>query len=610
MSLLSVRVGSVAEPFPCHTSHMAEIPIVAVVGATASGKTDLSLDLAERLGGEIVNTDAMQVYRGMDVGTAKLPAAERRGIPHHLLDILDVRDPLTVAEFQEWARAVVAELRGPRRTSRSWSAAPRSTPARSWTASSSPAPTRPSASGSRPSSPRSAPPPCTGRLPSSTRRPRRGSWPRTAGASVRALEVIEITGRPYSASLPTLEYADPHTVQIGVDIDRPTLDERIERRVERMFEDGFVAEVERLLDEGLAEGRTASRAIGYREVVAYLAGELTLDEARERTVFATRRFARRQDSLVPQGPAHRLGAVRRPRPARAGPRGRRRLSKIGRVRGSVSRRQTDAMTESSSGRDRLRELLDAVLDEDNRSLRRHGRRGVLLAVPLQPAALPRCPRAAGGDAPPGDARAGGLADPPGHLGHRRRVRGRLRVGRGLQPGVRPGLRPPAERPRRTRQPLAAGAERHPLPPAHLAVGAHHGAADEPPDRTADRTTTSTTPATCSTCAKQLPDEEYRRERLPGNAAIGFDGLDESIADVLTHIVFTKEVWLAAIEGDGLPAGAGRRPGHADRAARVGRAALAAWCADIERRGAWDDRLVDALCDPPESFVLAASSPTC
>ena len=119
---------------------------------------------------------------------------------------------------------------------------------------------------------------------------------------VRALEVVEITGRPFTASLPTLEYADPRTVQIGVDIDRPTLDERIAARVDAMFEAGFVAEVERLLDEGLAEGRTAGRAIGYREVSAYLAGELSLDEARERTIIATRRFARRQDSWFRKDP--------------------------------------------------------------------------------------------------------------------------------------------------------------------------------------------------------------------------------------------------------------------------------------------------------------------
>jgi tRNA dimethylallyltransferase len=119
---------------------------------------------------------------------------------------------------------------------------------------------------------------------------------------VRALEVIEITGRPFTASLPTLEYADPATVQVGVDIDRPTLHERIERRVAAMFEAGFVDEVAGLLDRGLREGRTASTAIGYREVTAYLDGELSLDEARERTVVATRRFARRQDSWFRKDP--------------------------------------------------------------------------------------------------------------------------------------------------------------------------------------------------------------------------------------------------------------------------------------------------------------------
>ncbi|WP_182525818.1 tRNA (adenosine(37)-N6)-dimethylallyltransferase MiaA [Nocardioides dongkuii] len=276
-------------------------PIVAVVGATASGKTALSLDLAERLGGEVVNTDAMQVYRGMDVGTAKLPPAERRGIPHHLLDTLTVRDTATVAEFQRWARDVVAELRA-----------------------------------------RGLPPVLVGGSALYTRAVLdRFEFPGTDEALrarleqelaevgpaamherlravdadaadrilvengrrvVRALEVVELTGRPYSASLPRLEYVDPATVQVGVDIDRPTLDARIEQRVAAMFAGGLVEEVERLLDEGLAEGRTASRAIGYREAAAYLRGELGLDEARERTVIATRRFARRQDSWFRKDP--------------------------------------------------------------------------------------------------------------------------------------------------------------------------------------------------------------------------------------------------------------------------------------------------------------------
>ena len=120
--------------------------------------------------------------------------------------------------------------------------------------------------------------------------------------TVRALEVIELTGQPYSASLPRLEYFDAASIQIGVDIDRPTLDERIAQRVEKMFAAGFVGEVERLVDEGLAQGRTASMAIGYREVMAHLRGDLTLDEAKERTAGATRRFARKQDGWFRKDP--------------------------------------------------------------------------------------------------------------------------------------------------------------------------------------------------------------------------------------------------------------------------------------------------------------------
>lgn len=282
-------------PEPDHT------PIVAVVGATASGKTGLSLDLAEALGGEIVNTDAMQVYRGMDIGTAKLPEAERRGIPHHLLDTLTVRDPATVAEFQGWARAVSEQLR------------------RNGTV---PVLVGGSALYTRaildrfefPGTDEAVRRELEAELdrvgPAALHERLRAEDPDAAAKilvengrrTVRALEVIAITGRPYTASLPTLEYADPRSVQVGVDIDRPTLDRRIEQRVDHMFEVGFVDEVERLLADGLAEGRTAGRAIGYREVVAYLSGELSLDEARERTITATRRFARRQDSWFRKDP--------------------------------------------------------------------------------------------------------------------------------------------------------------------------------------------------------------------------------------------------------------------------------------------------------------------
>jgi tRNA dimethylallyltransferase len=278
-----------------------EVAIVAVVGATAPGKTGLSLDLAERLHGEVVNTDAMQVYRGMDVGTAKLPEHERRGIPHHLLDTLTVREPATVAEFQGWAREVIDRLRARRRTpvlvggSALYTRAildrfefPGTDPevrAR-WEQelASQGAPVLHERLRER------DPDAAAQILPENGRR------------IVRALEVIELTGRRFSASLPVLDYADPHTVQIGVDIDRDTLDERIAARVEAMFASGFVDEVRHLLDHGLAEGRTAPRAIGYREVVAHLRGELTEQEAREQTAQATRRFARRQDSWFRKDP--------------------------------------------------------------------------------------------------------------------------------------------------------------------------------------------------------------------------------------------------------------------------------------------------------------------
>ena len=293
---------------------MSVVPIVAVVGATASGKTDLSLDLAERLGGDVVNTDAMQVYRGMDIGTAKLPEADRRGIRHHLLDTLTVRDPLTVAEFQHEARAVIAELRG------------RGAP---------PVLVGGSALYTRAVVDRfefpGTDPEVRARLeaeltevgPHALHQRLHGLDPEAAARIlpengrrvVRALEVIEITGRPFTASLPQLEYVDPVTIQVGVEIDRDTLDARIERRVDRMFAAGLVEEVERLLGEGLAEGRTASRAIGYREVAAYLSGELSLDEARERTFVATRRFARRQESWFRRDP--RIVWVRHDDPERA-----------------------------------------------------------------------------------------------------------------------------------------------------------------------------------------------------------------------------------------------------------------------------------------------------
>jgi tRNA dimethylallyltransferase len=280
---------------------MPSPPIVAVVGATAAGKTGLSLDLAERLDGEIVNTDALQVYRGMDVGTAKLPEAERRGIPHHLLDLLEVTEPLTVAEFKGWARTEISAIRDHGRSpvlvggSALYTRAvldrfefPGTDPVvrRSLEAELAEA----------------GPAPLHARLAEADPEAAARILPDNGRRIVRALEVVEITGRPFSASLPEHTYADPRSIQIGVDIGRPTLDTRIAARVRQMYDDGLVEEVRRLLDAGLERGRTARTAIGYREAAAYLRGELTLDEAIAQTTTATRRFSRRQDSWFRKDP--------------------------------------------------------------------------------------------------------------------------------------------------------------------------------------------------------------------------------------------------------------------------------------------------------------------
>ncbi len=288
-------------------------PIVAVVGATASGKTGLALDLAERLDGEVVNTDAMALYRGMDIGTAKPTPAERARVAHHLLDTLSVRDPATVAQFQGWARAAISEVRGRGRVPVLAGGSALYTRAVvdrfEFPGTDDGVRARLEGELAALGTPR-----LYARLeavdPEAAARIERDNGRRI----VRALEVVEITGRPFSASLPAQEYVDPATVQIGVDIERPALHVRIEERVAAMFEAGFVAEVRALLTEGLAEGRTAARAIGYPEVAAYLRGDLTLDQAVERTVTATRRFARRQEAWFRKDP--RIVWVRWDDPAR------------------------------------------------------------------------------------------------------------------------------------------------------------------------------------------------------------------------------------------------------------------------------------------------------
>jgi tRNA dimethylallyltransferase len=278
---------------------MAEL-VIAVVGPTAAGKSDLALGVARAVGGEVVNADSMQLYRGMDIGTAKLTVAQRQGVPHHLLDIWDVRQTASVAEYQRLAREAIAAIqrRGlvpvlaggsglyvraaldplefpgtdPRLRSR----------LEAELAERGPAVLHARLAGLDPVA-------AAAILPSNGRR------------IVRALEVIQLSGKPFSAALPEYESLYP-AVQIGLAVDRAELDRRIADRTGMMFAAGLVREVAGLERAGLRAGKTASRALGYAQVLRFLDGEYSLEEARAETILATKRFVRRQESWFRRDP--------------------------------------------------------------------------------------------------------------------------------------------------------------------------------------------------------------------------------------------------------------------------------------------------------------------
>jgi tRNA dimethylallyltransferase len=268
--------------------------VITVVGPTATGKSALSIALAHELGGEVVNADSMQLYRGMDVGTAKLSVAERAGVAHHLLDIWDVTEPAAVAEYQRLARAAIDDILARDRVPLLVGGSglyvravleefefPGTDPAirarlEEELADSGP---RRLHERLRQWDPAAA----EAILPSNGRR------------IVRALEVIELTGRPFTATLPA---PTPHYPSLQIGVDRPTapLDERIALRVDLMWASGLLDEVRALIPAGLREGRTSSRALGYQQALAQLDGELTEEQAKADTVQGTRRFVRRQRS--------------------------------------------------------------------------------------------------------------------------------------------------------------------------------------------------------------------------------------------------------------------------------------------------------------------------
>lgn len=269
---------------------------IAVLGPTGSGKSELGLYLAERLGGEVVNADSMQLYRGMDIGTAKLSPPERRGVPHHQLDVLEVTETASVAAYRDAAARDIEDIRARGRHPiivggsmlyiqglvDAWQFPPTDPDVRArWLA-------RQEEVGVEALHEHLAAIDPAAASIIERRDPRR---------VVRALEVIELTGQPFAASQPPKD-APPRwdTLLVGLDAPAEWLNPRLERRVDRMFEQGLVEETRHLVGHGLREDSTAGRAIGYAQVLQMLRGELSEGEARERTVLGTRRYARRQRS--------------------------------------------------------------------------------------------------------------------------------------------------------------------------------------------------------------------------------------------------------------------------------------------------------------------------
>ena len=275
-----------------------QLPVVAVVGPTAAGKSALSLALAAALNGEVVNADSMQLYRGMDIGTAKLRPHERAGIAHHVLDIWEVTEPASVAEYQRLARAAVDDIRARGRVPLVVGGSglyvravldemdfPGTDPQLRAELEDELA--------------RVGPDPLYERLRAADPAAAEAILPGNGRRIVRALEVIALTGRPFTARLPGPRPAYP---AVWLAVDRDDVDERVAARVARMWDEGLVEEVRGLVDRGLRRGRTARAALGYAQVLQYLGGEITEEGAYGETIRATRRFVRRQRSWFRRDP--------------------------------------------------------------------------------------------------------------------------------------------------------------------------------------------------------------------------------------------------------------------------------------------------------------------
>ncbi len=270
--------------------------VIVICGATATGKSDLAVALASEIDGEVINADSMQLYKGMDIGTAKITDEERRGIPHHLMDLLEVTEDANVAWYQEKAREKITEVH-----SRNKSAIivggtglyikailddlnfPDTDPVVRAELELEYA-----TKGIGPLFERLEKLDPAAALAIDKANSRR---------VIRALEVIKITGKPFTANLPSQESTRyPEALQFGLVMERELLGEKISARVERMWQAGFVAEVESLIEAGITRGTTAQKALGYSQVIAYKEGKISEDEAIEETKRATRQYARRQET--------------------------------------------------------------------------------------------------------------------------------------------------------------------------------------------------------------------------------------------------------------------------------------------------------------------------
>ena len=270
--------------------------VIVICGATATGKSDIAIEVAQELGAEIINADSMQLYRGMDIGTAKLTVEERKGIPHHLLDVLDVSEDSTVAWYQEQARAAITEIH-----SRGKDAVivggtglyikailddlnfPDTDPEVRAKLEAELAEFGAAALFTR----------LEELDPAAALAIDRANSRRV----IRALEVIEITGLPFTANLPREDSSRyPDALQFGLVMDREHLRERIDQRVDRMWDAGFVDEVDRLISQGIGDGTTAQRALGYAQIIAMRSATMTEEEAKEDTKRASRQYARRQET--------------------------------------------------------------------------------------------------------------------------------------------------------------------------------------------------------------------------------------------------------------------------------------------------------------------------